>query len=227
MIAAARASGCRSMAYTYTEPTIFMEYAADCAHLAAAAGLKNVFVSNGFMTIDAIEHIRPVLHAINVDLKAFTDQYYRVQAKAMLEPVLDTLRYLVHHTPIWTEITTLIVPGANDSDDELRQLATFIAKELSPIVPWHVSRFHPDYKMTDRPATPEATIRRAVEIGKQAGLRYVYAGNVWAGDDSESTRCHACGHLLIERQGYAIRANRLVEGNRCPGCRAELPGVWG
>ncbi|MDD4891153.1 MAG: AmmeMemoRadiSam system radical SAM enzyme [Phycisphaerae bacterium] len=226
MVQAAIEDRCQSMAYTYTEPTIFMEYAFDCAKLAAARGLKNVFVSNGFMTIEAIEYVRPYLHAINVDLKAFTDEYYRVAAKAMLAPVLDTLRYLVHKTDIWTEITTLIVPGANDSEDELTQLATFIARELKPSVPWHVSRFHPDYKMTDKPATPETTIRRAVEIGLAAGLRYVYAGNLWAGDDTESTRCHSCRRTLIERRGYTIRATHLVEGNKCPACGTELAGVF-
>src|ERR1035437_9870796 len=139
MVESALADRCLSLAYTYTEPTLFMEYAYDCAKLACERGLKNVFVSNGYMTIEAIEHIRPFLHGINVDLKAFSDAYYRTQAKALLAPVLDTLRHLVHKTEIWTEITTLIIPGANDSDAELTQLAKFIATELKPSVPWHVS----------------------------------------------------------------------------------------
>ena len=224
MVRLAVEDGCRSMAYTYTEPTVFMEYAYDCSRLAVQRGLKNVFVSNGFMTVEAIEHIRPFLHAINVDLKAFSDEYYRTQAKALLAPVLETLRYLVHKTEIWTEITTLVVPGANDSDEELGQVARFIAGELKPSVPWHVSRFHPDYKLTDRGPTPPETIRRAVEIGRQAGLHHVYAGNLW-GDDNESTRCHGCGAMLIRRHGYAILANRLADG-RCPDCAAPLAGVF-
>ncbi len=224
MVEQALDAGCHSMAYTYTEPTIFMEYAGDCARLAVAAGMKNVFVSNGFLTPEAVDYIGPYLHAINVDLKGFTDRYYRVQTKALLGPVLDTLRYLVHRTSIWVEVTTLVVPGTNDSDEELAQVARFIAEELNPSVPWHISRFHPDYKLTDRDATPPETIRRAVGIGRDAGLHYVYAGNLW-GDDSESTRCHACGRMLIQRHGYTIRANHLLRG-RCPDCAVPLPGVY-
>lgn len=224
MVAAAEQQGCRSMAYTYTEPTIFMEYARDCAVLAHERGMKNVFVSNGFLTPEAVDYVRPWLDAINVDLKAFTDRYYRTTTKAMLAPVLDTLRYLLRETDIWVEVTMLVIPDANDSEEELRQLAEFIAGELGPSVPWHISRFHPDYRLTDRGATPAATIRRAVEIGREAGLHYVFAGNLW-GDASESTRCHACGRMLIERDGYAILANHL-DGGRCPACGAECAGVF-
>ncbi|MCG3181868.1 MAG: hypothetical protein BIFFINMI_04303 [Phycisphaerae bacterium] len=224
MVESAVAAGCRSMAYTYTEPTIFMEYAADCARLARAAGLRNVFVSNGFLTPEAIDLIAPHLDAINVDLKAFRDRYYRQTTKAVLAPVLDGLRYLARQTDVWIEITTLVIPGANDDEGELRELADFIAGELSPAVPWHVSRFHPDYRMTDRGPTPTQTIRRAVEIGRDAGLRYVYAGNL-PGDDSESTRCHGCGATLIRRRGYAILANRL-RGANCPDCGVQCAGVF-
>ena len=224
MVRSADRHRCESMAYTYTEPTIFMEYAYDCAKLAHERGLKNVFVSNGFATPEAIDTIAPYLDAINVDLKAFSDRYYRTVTKAMLEPVLATLRHLVHRTNIWVEVTTLLIPGANDSDPELGQIARFIAQELSVDVPWHLSRFHPDYKMTDREATPAETIRRAVEIGRSAGLRYVYAGNLW-GDDNESTRCHACGRMLIRRHGYTIQANDLADG-KCPDCGTPVAGVF-
>jgi pyruvate formate lyase activating enzyme len=214
---------CRSISYTYTEPTVFFELAYDTAALAAAKGIKNIFVSNGYMTPEAVRTISRYLDAINVDLKAFRDETYRRVMKAKLAPVLGCLKLLVE-CKVWVEVTTLIVPGMNDGEGELRDLAGFIAQELSPDVPWHVSRFHGDFEMPDTPATPVETIQKAVRIGREAHLRYVYSGNV-PGDDNESTRCAACGTMLIGRSGFAILENRLVDG-RCPKCSQSLPGIW-
>lgn len=223
MVDAAARSGCRSMAYTYTEPTIFMELCAETATLAKQQGLYNVFVSNGYMSIDAIEFARPWLDAINVDLKAFTEDFYRDLCKAHLKPVLETICHIAQKTDIWMEITTLLIPGKNDSPDELKSLAEFIAKECGVNTPWHISRFYPQYKMTDRAATETPALQKAYDIGKQAGLRYVYVGNL-PGNWAESTPCYACGKVLIERRGYCIIANR-VRDYQCPYCGADIAGV--
>jgi pyruvate formate lyase activating enzyme len=223
IVSAAVQSRCRSIAYTYTEPTIFMELCAETAVLARERGLANIFVSNGYMTTQAIDFALPWLDAINIDLKAFTEDYYRRLCKAHLEPVLDSIRYIARNTNIWMELTTLIIPGENDSDDELRRLAEFIANEASPDVPWHVSRFYPNYEMADTPPTPAATLQRALEIGRRAGLRYVYVGNL-PGSEAESTFCYQCGELLIERIGYSIRAN-AIKDSACPACGARIAGV--
>jgi len=213
---------CRSLAYTYTEPTIFMELAADCAVLAREKGLSNVFVSNGYLTAEAVDFVRPWLDGINVDLKSFRDAYYRGLCKARLEPVLETCRRLVRETDIWVELTTLIVPGQNDSDAELRDIATFIARDLGRHVPWHISRFYPQFQMDDIPPTPEGTLERAYDIGKEAGLYYVYIGNL-PGGRAESTFCPSCGAMVIERVGYTVRKN-LIDDGRCPQCGAEIHG---
>ena len=222
IVEAAIQSGCKSIAYTYTEPTIFMELCEETGRLAKQNGLSNVFVSNGFMTPEAIDFAKPWLDGINIDLKAFTEDYYRDLCKAKLGPVLDTIRYISRHTDIWMEVTTLVVPGKNDSDDELRSIAEFIAKEASVDVPWHVSRFYPQYKMTDAPPTDGAVLERAIDIGKEAGLRYIYVGNL-PGARAESTYCYSCGALLIERTGYQIQQN-LIDDHRCPQCNAEIAG---
>jgi pyruvate formate lyase activating enzyme len=213
---------CASIAYTYTEPTIFMELCADCGRLAKEKGLANVFVSNGFMTPEAVDFAGDWLDGINIDLKSFNEDYYRKLCKAKLRPVLDTIRYIAKETDIWLELTTLVIPGENDSDDELKQIADFIVSQAGPDVPWHVSRFYPQYKMDDRNATPPATLEKALRIGKEAGLRYIYVGNL-PGSDSESTFCHNCGHILIERTGYAIFTNRIIEGC-CANCKTKIPG---
>jgi len=213
---------CRSIAYTYTEPTIFMELAADCAVLAREKGLSNVFVSNGYLTAEAVDFVRPWLDGINVDVKSFRDAYYRGLCKARLEPVLETCRRLVRETDIWVELTTLIVPGQNDSDAELRDIATFIARDLGRHVPWHISRFYPQFHMDDLPPTPEATLERAYDIAKEAGLYYVYIGNL-PGGRAESTFCPSCGTMVIERVGYTVRKN-LIDDGRCPKCGAEIHG---
>lgn len=220
----ALAAGCRSISYTYTEPTIFFEYAYDTAVLAHRAGLKNVFVTNGYITAEALAHIRPYLDAANIDLKGFSDRFYREVVHAMLAEVLaSVVEY--KRSGVWIELTTLIIPGWNDADEELRGIARFIAEEVGVDTPWHVSQFYPTFKLTDRPRTPVATLRRARQIGLDAGLRYVYEGNV-PGEGGESTFCPGCGELAIRRVGYTIADNGLRKG-ACPHCSTELAGVWG
>ena len=222
MVDAAVRSGCSSMAYTYTEPTIFMELCADCGRLAKERGLANVFVSNGYESRAAIDFAKEWLDGINVDLKAFNEEYYKRLCKARLEPVLDTIRYIAKETEIWLEITTLLIPGENDSDDELKQLAEFIVTQAGADVPWHISRFHPQYKYVDSAATPTETLERAYEIGKAAGLRYIYLGNA-PGSRGESTFCYSCGEMLIKRVGYRIARN-AIEKQACPKCGTQVAG---
>jgi pyruvate formate lyase activating enzyme len=218
----ARKSGSKTIAYTYTEPTIYFEFAYDTAKLAHEAGLKNVFVTNGFMTEEAIETISPFLHAANVDLKAFTDDFYRKRCGARLKPVLDSLKKM-KSMGIWLEITTLLIPTLNDSSEELREIAGFIYS-LGAETPWHISRFHPRYELKDISPTPVASIHRAVEIGKETGLKYVYSGNV-PGDIGEDTFCSHCGELLINRFGFYI--DRIdLKGTHCPHCDTPLDGLF-
>ena len=222
LVEAALESKSASIAHTYTEPTIYFELAYDTAKLAHEQGLRNVFVSNGYMSSEAIERIKPYLDGINVDLKSFSDDFYRQRTGARLAPVLESLKHIVRQSEIWLEVTTLIIPTANDSEEELSKLAKFIVEELGPDVPWHVSRFHPDYETLDLPPTPVQTLKRAREIGLAAGLRYVYCGNILS-DKSESTFCYACGKELIRRQGYSIQKN-IVTSGKCPHCNAEVAG---
>jgi pyruvate formate lyase activating enzyme len=218
VVSLAAGYGCATIAYTYTEPTVFFEYAYDTARLASQQGIKNIFVTNGYMTPEALEVIGSDLHAANVDLKAFTDGFYKRLCGGRLQPVLDGIARM-HEMGVWVEVTTLLVPGENDDEGELRELAAWLAA-LDPDVPWHISRFHPAYKMRDHPSTPVRGIHRAVEIGYEAGLRYVYAGNV-PGDPHEHTRCPACNAVAVERFGYRIR-NKLVDGDKCPQCGQAL-----
>jgi pyruvate formate lyase activating enzyme len=221
VVARALDTGCRSISYTYTEPTIFFEYARDCARLAVSKGLRNVFVSNAFMTRQALDMIDGDLHAANIDLKGFSDDYYREVVGAPLKPVLDSIRRMVERG-VWVEVTTLLIPGRNDSDEELRGLTRFLVS-VNPDIPWHVSRFHPTYRMTDVPPTPVGSIERALRIGREEGLRFVYGGNV-VGHDSESTLCPSCNERVIERRGFAISRTRL-DGNKCRTCGTEIPLV--
>ncbi len=213
--------GATSISYTYTEPTIFFEFAYDVARLAVKKGLKNVFVSNGFMSQEAIETIRPYLHAANIDLKSFRDKYYKEICGARLKPVLDTITNMVK-MGIWVELTTLLVPTLNDSEEELRDIAQWIYG-LNPDIPWHISRFYPTYLLTNLPPTPISSIHKAREIGLKAGLRYVYSGNI-PGDEGENTYCPNCGTLLIERYGYHIPQYNIRDGH-CPNCGTKIPGV--
>ena len=222
IVKAAVKSGCKSIAYTYTEPTVFMELCTETARLAKQRGLANVFVSNGYMTPESVDFVRPWLDGINVDLKAFNEDFYRELCKARLATVLETLEYLAKHTDIWLEITTLVIPHKNDSSQELTQIAEFIAGKLSPNVPWHVSRFYPQYRLTQTPPTEEDVLEQAYDIGKAAGLRYVYIGNL-PGNRAESTWCYKCGTLLIERIGYQVRSNRIKD-YQCPQCGADIAG---
>ncbi len=222
IVAAAIASKSATISYTYTEPTIFMEFAQDTARLARARGVRNVFVSNGFMTESSAKALAEVIDADNVDLKSFRDEHYRQICKARLQPVLDTIVHL-KQLGVWLEVTTLVIPGLNDSTEELTDIARFI-KGVGVGVPWHVTAFYPIYKMLDRPPTPMATLLKAREIGFKAGLRYVYTGNI-PGKGGESTGCHACGEMLIDRIGFQILRNTLQDG-KCPKCHAEIDGVW-
>jgi pyruvate formate lyase activating enzyme len=220
--AAARA-GCRSISYTYTEPTVFFELAYETAKIAHEQGIRNVFVTNGYMTAEALEMINPYLDAANVDLKAFTEKYYKDLCGARLKHVQQTLKRM-RESGIFVEITTLIVPGLNDDSSELRQLAGFIVDELGTDTPWHISRFHPTYKLTDRPPTPVKTLTGARDIGMRAGLKYIYTGNV-PGNAGENTFCSACGEMVIERWGFQVGKMRMQEG-KCSRCGFGIEGVW-
>ena len=222
VVAAALEGSCASIAYTYTEPTVYFEFAFDTAKIANEKGLKNVFVTNGYMSEKALNMIAPYLDAANVDLKAYNNDFYKSYCGAKLEPVKDTLR-LMKKVGVFVEVTTLLIPGLNDNADELKNLATFIRDELGPETPWHISRFHPTYLLTDRGPTPVETILMAREIGLKAGLRYVYVGNV-PGEDGENTYCYHCGNLLIQRWGFSIRKN-LVENGKCPSCHTTIDGI--
>ncbi|MBV5341323.1 MAG: AmmeMemoRadiSam system radical SAM enzyme [Deltaproteobacteria bacterium] len=216
------ASDCRSISYTYTEPTIFYEFAYDTARLAHEAGLKNVFVTNGYITREALATIAPFLDAANIDLKGFSKGFYRDIVRARLSEVLDSI-IEYRKQGIWLELTTLVIPGLNDSDSELQGIAEFIVTNLGVDTPWHVSQFYPTYKLTDLPRTPVATLRRARDIGLAAGLRYVYEGNV-PGEGGENTYCPSCSALLIKRYGYVIENARISNG-ACPDCGAAIAGI--
>jgi len=219
VVSRALSEGCRSISYTYTEPTVYYEYAYDTARLATARGLMNVFVTNGYIREDPVRAIRPWLHAANVDLKSFRDGFYRQVCGARLAPVLDTL-HLLKRLGVWLEVTTLLIPGRNDEEAELRDLARFL-RELDPQIPWHVSAFHPTYRMTDRGRTPVGSLRRAREIGREEGLEFVYTGNV-PGDEGEHTFCPQCGACVIRRHGFRVAEMNLCR-DRCGSCGHGIP----
>jgi len=222
IVAAAQRSGCRSIAYTYTEPTIFFELAYDTARLAAAEGIANVFVTNGYITGEALAAIAPYLDAANIDLKSYNDAAHKRMTGARLQPVLESIR-AYKRLGIWVEVTTLIIPGHNDSEAELRQIAEFICG-VGADIPWHVTQFYPAYRLLDRERTPPATLRRARRIGYEAGLRYVYEGNV-PGEGGENSYCHACHALLVQRWNCSLLENH-IRNQCCPACAALIPGVW-
>ncbi len=211
------------IAYTYNEPTVFFEYSYDTARLAAEKGIRNVYVSNGFQTVDAIDAIAPYLHAINVDLKAFSDEFYQQTCGGRLKPVLRNIEYIAQKTDIWIEVTTLLVPGMNDSEVELQDIAQFLAG-VSVDLPWHISAFHPDYQVRDRPPTPRPLLEQAYAIGVEAGLRYVYVGNL-ADADRSTTFCPQCGQALVRRLWYHVQPH-WQEAGRCPACSTVIAGVW-
>lgn len=222
IVTAAQRSGCRTLAYTYTEPTIYFETMLEMATLARDAGLDNIIISNGYMEAAPFEELAPLLQAANIDLKTFDDRTYRRLCGARLQPVLDSLKRF-YAAGVWLEVTTLIIPGYNDDPAQLRELTGFIVSELGPDVPWHVSAFYPTYRLLNVPPTSVESIRQACQIGEEAGLNYVYGGNV-AGV-YEDTVCPACTHRVVERSGYRIERMNMDEGT-CRDCGAEIAGVW-
>jgi pyruvate formate lyase activating enzyme len=216
----ARLAGCKSISYTYTEPTIFFEYAYDVARLGKKEGLCNNFVTNGYMTIEALETIKPYLDSANVDLKGFSEEFYQKFCHAHLKPVLESIK-IMRKLGIWVEITTLIIPGQNDSEKELKGIAEFIVS-LGKEVPWHISRFHPDYRYLESSPTPGETLEKARAIGEKAGLRYIYLGNVLEGND---THCYNCKNLLIKRIGFDVVRNNMT-GSKCHKCGAVVDGIF-
>ncbi|MFH2069407.1 MAG: AmmeMemoRadiSam system radical SAM enzyme [Candidatus Omnitrophota bacterium] len=219
----AKQSGCLSISYTYTEPTVFFEYAFDTAVLAKKENLANNFITNGYIEAEPLKAIAPYLDAANVDLKSFRDEYYRKICGARLKPVLDTL-VLMKERKIWLEVTTLVLPGQNDSEAELRDIAFFIRDNLGLETPWHISRFFPRYRMDTFPSTPPETIERARRIGLDAGLQFVYSGNL-AGGSGENTFCPGCGKAVISRFGFALTENK-IRGGRCSFCGTRVAGVF-
>ncbi len=221
IVEAASAAGCESISYTYTEPTVFLEFALDCARLAREKGIKNAFVSNGYMTPESARLLAPYLDANNIDLKG-DEEFYKAVCHAHVEPVKATIR-LMKELGVWVECTTLVIPGLNDSDRMLGDIAAYIAS-VDPGIPWHVTAFYPAYLMLDRPPTPVETLRRAREIGLRAGLKYVYEGNV-PGEGGENTYCPSCRELLIRRYGYRIEQYGVKDG-ACGKCSTKLEGLW-
>jgi pyruvate formate lyase activating enzyme len=209
------------IAYTYNEPAVFFEYAYDTAKLASKHNIKNIFVSNGYLTLEALKKIKPYLNAINIDLKSFNNNFYKNICKARLQPVLDTIKRSIKYN-IWTEITTLLIPGKNDSQTEIEQIAKFIFN-INPNIPWHISKFFPAYKMQNIPTTSIEKLNQAYNIGKKEGLKYVYIGNM----DSKynNTYCPNCKSLLIKRQGFNTQ-NYLKQKNKCFKCNTEISGIF-
>jgi pyruvate formate lyase activating enzyme len=221
IVSAAQVSGSHSIAYTYTEPTVFFEYTYDIARLAHKAGIANIYVTNGYMTSEMLVLISPYLDAANVDLKSFREKTYRRYVGGKLKPILANLKQM-KQLGIWLEVTTLVIPSINDDAAELRDIARFIAQELGPETPWHISRFFPYYKMANLLPTSTNTLRKAMEIGLDAGLRYVYLGNV---NGKSTTFCHNCGSELIKHRGIWVDENHVQNGC-CPHCGAPVAGVW-
>ncbi|MBN2581272.1 MAG: AmmeMemoRadiSam system radical SAM enzyme [Pirellulales bacterium] len=230
--AAAVQLGCKSVAFTYNDPIIWAEYAIDTARACRAAGVKTVAVTSGYISDAARPAFFEFMDAANVDLKGFADDFYRQYCAGRLQPVLDTMQWLVRESAVWVEITNLIIPQANDAPEEIGRMCTWIAEHLGPDVPLHFSAFHPDFKLNDRGATPFATLLMAYKLARQEGLRYIYLGNVSAGE-YQNTYCPACSRPVIERDGYVLRSY-AIQSNQCQYCQAPLagrydaaPGAWG
>ncbi len=221
---AAKRLDCASIAFTYNDPVIFMEYANDVADACREHGIRTVAVTAGYVTPEPRAEFFRHVDAANVDLKAFTERFYRKICGGSLAPVLDTLQYLHHETDVWIETTTLLIPGENDSDAELDEMTRWVVEHLGPEVPMHFTAFHPDWKMMDTPATPPATLTRARRIAMGNGVRYAYTGNVHDSDGG-STWCHGCGGLLIERDWYRLGAWNLTDDGHCTTCGERMAGV--
>jgi pyruvate formate lyase activating enzyme len=216
---------CRSVAFTYNDPVIFMEYAIDAARACRARDIATVAVTAGYVCEEPRREFFEAIDAANVDLKGFSERFYRDVCGGELAPVLDTLVYLKRETDVWLEITTLLIPDENDTDEELHAMSAWVVEQLGPDVPWHFTAFHPDYRMNDRPRTPAASLTRAREIARGHGVRHVYTGNVHD-PAGQSTYCHACGEIVIERDGYTLGRFRLDEAGRCTACGTTCPGVF-
>jgi pyruvate formate lyase activating enzyme len=230
---AAQATGCRSVAFTYNDPVIFLEYAIDVAEACRARGLKTVAVSAGYIEPEPRAEFFRHMDAANIDLKGFTERFYKKLCSAELRPVLETLEYLKHETDVWLEITTLLIPGENDSQAEIAALSSWVMEHLGPDVPLHFSAFHPDWKMRGTPATPPATLKTAHRIASEAGLRYVYTGNIHD-PATQGTRCHNCGAVLVGRDWYELTGWGLTQAGCCSACGTpcagvfdDTPGQWG
>ena len=221
VVSGAIRKNCRSISYTYTEPTIYFEYAYDCAKAAKENGLDNVFVTNGYMSKEAIQMIKPYLDAANVDLKYFQDESYRKVCSGSLQPVLDSIKSM-KESGIWVEVTTLIVTGSNDSPEELQAIAGFLAG-VDKEMPWHISRFFPNYKLTNLEPTPEETMELAADIGARAGLKYVYLGNVYG--QGSDTVCPKCKKAVVKREGFDVLENNIIRG-KCSFCDTAIPGKF-
>ncbi len=219
----AKESGCSLLAFTYTEPTIFYEYMTDCAKAAREIGLGSVMVSNGYMSEPALTALAPLLTAIKIDLKSFSNSFYNDVCEGRLQPVLDNLKRLAN-SGVWTEVVTLLIPTLNDSEDEIQRLSAWVAKEMGPLVPLHFSRFAPMFRMRNLPTTPYDTLRKARSLALKEGCKFVYIGNA-PGLGGEDTACPACGETVIERLGNRVESNRLKEG-KCPACGKKVPGLW-
>jgi len=220
VIQEAKDKDCKSISYTYTEPTVFFEYAYDTAKLAKKEGLKNIFVTNGYLSRQALKIINPYLDAVNIDLKSFSEEFYSKNCQGHLQPVLDSIK-LARELGLWVEITTLIIPGENDSQSELNNIANFIA-EVSKDIPWHLSRFHPDYKFLNQKPTSIESLKLAEELGRKAGLGYVYLGNL---DQDSNTYCDNCHKILLRRNYFDLIGNNIIKG-KCNFCGKVIGGVY-
>jgi pyruvate formate lyase activating enzyme len=222
IVQAAKRTSCESIAYTYVEPTIFYEFALETAILAHREGIKNIFVTNGYMSSEALEEFSPYLDAANIDLKSFNEEFYKRNCGAALNPVLDSIK-MYKDLGIWIEITTLVIPTLNDTKEELLRIASFV-RDVGEEIPWHISRFHPMYKLATLPITPLSTLHMAKQIGLNVGLRYVYEGNV-PGEEGENTFCYNCGRLLIKRYRYQIIENHIKD-SKCFNCETRIDGLF-